>query len=488
MSAGAWAASEVPAGATVPKASAADPVSPQEAHALIAAALTALHQHTGAAPAQPTRFGLAVSGGPDSLAMLAFAADWSAIERAHGAGAVEWHVLTVDHGLRPASAAEAAHVGTIATRHGMRHDILRWTGPKPTTSLMAEARGARYALLGAHARAHGLAAVLCAHTAEDQAETVLMRLARGSGIDGVAGMKPAGVLDGLVVVRPLLDVRKQRLLASLAARGIAWMQDPTNHDATYERTRWRASLPMLAELGLTVEALGRSARRAARASKGLEAATAGLLRGEEARRNALLGYAAFAWPAWRAYDEELKVRAIAVLVHAIGGAEIAPALSQIENVVAALDGDRPKGCTLARCQIAVSETRLLLVRELRRHPPPTVALEPGQQAVWDNRFRVSLSASARMPLQVRALGSTRQLEALGPAVARAASRHPARALRVLPSFWAGERLEAVPSLLGAPPSDDGALAGACAATPLGVDGSGRWSLAKGGARAQDGPN
>jgi tRNA(Ile)-lysidine synthase len=150
---------------------------------------------------------------------------------------------------------------------------LCWLGPKPPTGLQEAARHARYRLLAEAAREAGAGHVLTAHTRDDQAETVLLRLARGSGLAGLAGMARASPLDGLVLVRPLLDLPKARLIATLQAAQIPFVDDASNHDPRFTRVRLRGLMPALAAEGLDSARLARLARRLARADAALEAAT-----------------------------------------------------------------------------------------------------------------------------------------------------------------------------------------------------------------------
>ncbi len=201
---------------------------------------------------------VAVSGGPDSVALLALLARWSIA--LGGKPAIS--AATVDHGLRPESAREAATVATLCGQLGVPHRTLVWTGEKPETGLQANARQARYALLFAHAKTVGATCLVTAHTLDDQAETVMMRLARGSGPAGLAGMRTLVRRGDLVHARPLLDIAKVRLLATCAGLGLTYVDDPSNGDPTFTRSRWRKLMPLLAEEGLTAERLARFARRA----------------------------------------------------------------------------------------------------------------------------------------------------------------------------------------------------------------------------------
>ena len=219
---------------------------------------------------------VAVSGGPDSTALLYLLARWHDRHRA----SPRLVAVTVDHGLRAGSRAEAAAVKRLAARLEVPHRTVRWTGEKPVTGLQERARAARYRLLLLAARRAGARCVITAHTLDDQAETVLFRLARGSGLAGVAAMarvSPLGLPamrvagDSPALVRPLLDIPKARLIATLEAAGFDYADDPSNADPRFARVRWRALTPALAQEGLTAARLVQLARRVRRSEAALEA-------------------------------------------------------------------------------------------------------------------------------------------------------------------------------------------------------------------------
>jgi tRNA(Ile)-lysidine synthase len=220
----------------------------------------------------PSAVVLAVSGGPDSVALMRLAAGIGS-RRAH----VPVVVATVDHGLRPEARAEAETVGTWAAACGFPHRILGWPGRKPKTGLQEAAREARYRLLTALAREAGASHLLTAHTLDDQAETILMRLSRGTGIGGLAGMRPETALSGVVLARPFLSLPKARLVATCRARGWPFLEDPSNADPRFARARWRKLMPALAEEGLTAERLAALSLRAQRAEEALDARAGAVL-------------------------------------------------------------------------------------------------------------------------------------------------------------------------------------------------------------------
>lgn len=208
----------------------------------------------------------AVSGGPDSVAMITLARDWA---KSQGRNAPKFSVATVDHGLRKEARDEAALVARLAKSLRMPHETLIWRGTKPKTGLQEKARAARYDLLIAHACAIKADAIALAHHRDDQAETVLMRLAAGSGLSGLTGMKPVSERDGIVILRPFLTVPSARLRATLDARGIVYAEDPSNQNATFARVRVRQAREVLEAEGLTNERMSTFAHRMARADDAL---------------------------------------------------------------------------------------------------------------------------------------------------------------------------------------------------------------------------
>lgn len=219
---------------------------------------------------------LAVSGGSDSTALLVMAARWAKQLKKRGPKLL---AVTIDHGLRPESAREAAAVKRLARELGVPHRTLVWRGSKPKTGLQESARLARYALLAQAALREGYEHVLTAHTLDDQAETVLFRLARGSGVTGLAGMAyasplPTGRQGAIFLVRPLLHVTKSRLVATLKAAHVTHSDDPSNRDPRFIRARLRTVMPALAREGLDARCLARLAARVRRAEATIEFAVA----------------------------------------------------------------------------------------------------------------------------------------------------------------------------------------------------------------------
>ncbi len=342
---------------------------------------------------------LAVSGGPDSLALLHLAARWA---RVQGGVAV---ALTVDHGLRPAATAEAAYVGRVAQALGVAHHILAWQGPKPEGNIAAAARDARYDLLEAWCAGAGVLHLLTAHTRDDQAETVLLRMARGSGVSGLAAMAPATPLASVRLLRPLLDTPKARLLATLATLGQDWVDDPTNHDPAFARARLRSVLPGLASLGLGMDRLAETALVMGRARTALHLAVARLL--AEAVVLDPAGAALIRPAAFLAAPREIGLRALARVVAVVGGLAYPPRAGRVEHLLEAFGGAAPwRARTLGGCRLVAASGRargrLLVHREMAALPPPVTCKGDGT-LTWD-RFSLGLKGVPPGGLEVGALG------------------------------------------------------------------------------------
>ncbi len=384
------------------------------------------------------RLMLAVSGGADSVALMVLMRRW--IDRGGAVGSVD--VVTVDHGLRPQSADEASQVAEWARAIGFPCDIRAWRGDKPAGNVQAEARRARYRLIAEAARDKGASHVVTAHHLDDQAETFLMRLARGSGVYGLGGMQPLAVVDGLTIARPLISVAKSRLVATLHAAGHPWIEDPTNADPSYLRTRTRQVMPQLAALGMTAERLAQTAARLARAARAIDSRVAELL----AERTPIEGVVALQRRALLREDEEVALRAMATAIARVTGADYVPRLEQIEALLADLadrgDGRGDGARTLAGAVVAWDHQNVFIYREAGRAGFPVVEVKPGARACWDGRYHVGLAKSCEKTVAIRALGADgRRSIAVEPIKSL-----PNRAVESLLSVWCGETLVAVPAL------------------------------------------
>jgi tRNA(Ile)-lysidine synthase len=279
---------------------------------------------------------LAVSGGPDSVALMWLIARW----RRSLARGPRLIAVTVDHGLRREAAREARDVKRLASALDLPHRTMRWTGVKPKTGLPAAARDARYRLLLQAARAAGATHVLTAHTRDDQAETLLMRLLRGSGLAGLSAMARLTERDGIALERPLLDVPKSQLIATLQRAKIGFADDPTNRDTAFTRPRLRALLPQLAAEGGDVRNLTRLAARLARANAAVEVLADGAERFLALRdRDAVphgSGMRSYQARAFATLPEEVRLRLLLRAINTVGH-EGPAELGKVETLLAALD-------------------------------------------------------------------------------------------------------------------------------------------------------
>jgi tRNA(Ile)-lysidine synthase len=323
--------------------------------------------------------GLAVSGGADSLALMLLYAGW-------GGKKPKAIVYTVDHGLRPEARAEAAMVAAEAEKLGLSCRSLVWTGDKPSTGKQRAARVARYGLIGQAMKADGAEILLTAHHQRDQAETVLMRLAHGSGVSGLGGMREFSSVEGISVFRPLLGVSPQTLATLVVRAGLSPALDPSNADRTYERTRWRDALPGLAELGLGADRLGKAAERLQRIDALASRATDAFITDHASRD--LLGIVRIGREALDNAEPEIRVRVIERVLTAVSGSQ-SFFLSRIEALAGRIAGGEHFTATLAGARILADANTIVIHREAGRHGLPTARLAPGETLVWDGRFAIT---------------------------------------------------------------------------------------------------
>ena len=340
---------------------------------------------------------VAVSGGPDSMALLDLAARW----RSEASNLPPVFAATVDHGLRAGSGAEAQVAAEFAASRGVPHAVLSWEGEKPATRLQERAREARYSLLAAEARRRGADFILTAHHADDQAETILMRLVRGSAIAGLAGMAALSLRDGLTLFRPLLGVRKAALVDWCDREAIPYVRDPSNENPRFARTGARGLAALLEAQGLGPDEWARLARRAARAEEALAASAAAALASLPQAPDGSLPMAALAL-----LPQEIALRCLAARALAAGGG----GTLRLERLEAAWDrlaeahGRRePLSLTLAGAQIRLNAQGLLTFapEPPRRRgqagaaPPQSVHVNDGKSAVHEPQTGASLGNGVR---------------------------------------------------------------------------------------------
>lgn len=292
---------------------------------------------------------LAVSGGGDSIALMHLAAGWAKTN--HLRPPV---VLTVDHGLRADSDSDATRVKAWAEACGLTATVLRWAGPKPRTGIEESARAARYKLMGDWCSAHRADWLLLGHTSDDQAENFLLRLGRGSGVDGLAAMQtaiavPAQAVPAVTLMRPLLVFTRSELRVWLTQQGLSWLEDPMNDDDTFARARIRKLLPLLAEAGIPADRIVAAAGHLGRARHALELETREFLK-QHARFDG--GVALMDGTALGEAPREIGLRALSEALRSVGKFPYRPRFERLERLFEAVVSDGFRAGTLAGCRVA----------------------------------------------------------------------------------------------------------------------------------------
>ncbi len=288
---------------------------------------------------EPGPVGVAVSGGGDSMALLALA------QRA----GLPVQAATVDHGLRPAAKDEALAVARFCAERAIPHAILGIGALPERGNLSANLRDARYGALAAWAADRGVTQMLLGHTMDDQAETVLMRLARGSGAPGLAGMYDRRVSEGIAWLRPLLWTRRADLRSWLTVSDIQWFDDPTNEDPAFDRIKARRALDCLAPLGITVDRLARSTCTFKRQAEVLSDASDQLR--DLAARPAPPGGVCLDRLAMRQAKEDAALRVLGGALVEIGGGPYMPRVEGLERLLTEIVGHGSFRRTLNHCLV-----------------------------------------------------------------------------------------------------------------------------------------
>ncbi|NRB03999.1 MAG: tRNA lysidine(34) synthetase TilS [Rhodobacteraceae bacterium] len=340
--------------------------------------------------AAPARIGVAVSGGGDSMALLQAAVVWAADQ------GIDVHAMTVDHGLRASAAPEIALVAARCAALGVPHHVRVWKDWDGQGNLQSHARDARYELLCACAETLEISDVLLGHTADDQAETVMMRLARSAGVDGLAAMQPRAARGGITLHRPFLTLGRAALREWLEAQGVAWAEDPSNDDPGFERIRVRQALSGLADLGLTPDALSQVAQNMTSAQTALEWQTGRLAREilRIAHGAAVLDAARF-----RALPFELRRRLVLRVLGWLTGAFYAPRHDSLRRFLEAMS--EGETATLDGCQTQGYRGEIWIFREFQA--VKEMVTDAG--AWWDGRWRATGCENDGAGYTLRALGA-----------------------------------------------------------------------------------
>jgi tRNA(Ile)-lysidine synthase len=372
---------------------------------------------------RPSIIGVAVSGGGDSLALLHL------MQRVAVQAGWRVEAATVDHGLRPEAAAEAAQVAALCRDWGIAHEVLRWAEPQGQGNLMDRARRARLALLSDWARRRGIGHVVLGHTADDQAETLLMGLSRSAGIDGLSGMRSVFREGAVTFARPLLHVSRQTLRDYLTGQGIVWIEDPSNENEAFTRVRARRALKALRPLGITVGKLAAVVDHLDMARSALERATAAAARRLMAER---AGAVVLDRTGFHREPMEIQRRLTLQALRMLTGPGYPPREAELNRILWVLTSGGK--ATLRGTLVAANEGEALFRREARA--VAGLVAKPGE--FWDGRW--SVEGPWQGGEEIRALGAA----GLRQCPDWRATGLPRGVLEVTPAVWRGERLVAAP--------------------------------------------
>jgi len=371
----------------------------------------------------PPRLGVAVSGGGDSVALMHLLHEIAVRED------VTLFAATVDHGLRPDSRSEADAVAAQATRLGLTHEILNWRGWDGSGNLQDQARQARYMLLGEWAQRNQIHSIALGHTADDQAETVLMRLGRAAGVTGLSAMPAVRHQNGVDLLRPMLSITRQSLRDYLAEIDVNWAEDPSNRDMRFDRIKAREALAGLFPLGITARTLSRVAENMSSADEALSRFAQ-----ESARKitsveagDILLDRIGFA-----ALPSEMQRRLLVGAVSWLTGPGYPPRQSAVEQAIGAVQSG--KSGAIGGCLLVPQCEKMWICREFQAVTDSSV---PAGE-IWDRRWK--LTGPQMDGVETRPLGETGvRLLTDWRAVGR-----PRLALQSSPAAWRGENLLAAP--------------------------------------------
>lgn len=378
-------------------------------------------------PHPPAQLGVAVSGGGDSTALLHL------LQQFCDRNGVTLHAVTVDHGLREGSAAEAAGVARHCAAIGVAHDTLTWDTWDGSGNLQKEARDARYALIAAWAQRKGIDTVALGHTADDQAETFVMRLSRRSGVDGLSCIGDRTLRHQITWVRPLLQSRREVLRSYLTAQGVEWVEDPSNDDSRFDRVRAREALQVLEGLGITTEGLAEVASHMSDARKALDWQT--FLAAKHIVKIEA-GAVIMDETALRLQPDEIQRRIIVRAVMWINGSDYAPRRAAVANVRRALRSGQAG--TLDGCHVRRIAAQIWLFREYNA----VRDAEAETTALWDGRWHMLPQGGAdhAPDLSIHALGQ----QGLEHCPNWRETGIPHVVLQSTPSIWRGGELVSAP--------------------------------------------
>tara|TARA_B100001057_G_scaffold70408_1_gene64412 strand:+ start:43642 stop:44913 length:1272 start_codon:yes stop_codon:yes gene_type:complete len=346
------------------------------------------------------KIALAVSGGRDSNALMLLVSKWILIKILN----IEVHVLTINHKLRKESDNECLQVSKIAKSYGFKHKIITWSHKEIKTSIQEQAREARYKLMLNYLKKYEIDVLLTGHTLDDQVETFIMRLSKGSGLDGLRSIQKDRVIDQITLHRPLLGIKRSMTTKILECSNKEWIDDPYNDDLRFERIKIRKNLHYLENLNITHESINKSISRLTRSQEAIKNNVNKLFFNLVEINN--LGYLTIKRPQIDNIHEDFIIRILQRCLGIVSGGKRV-SLSSLETVY----NDMIRTCkskTISGCIIKVLSDRYVVAREIRDFK--SMYLKSGDEITWDNRFNILLKSSANDALIIKNLGASNYLK------------------------------------------------------------------------------
>jgi tRNA(Ile)-lysidine synthase len=379
---------------------------------------------------------IAVSGGADSMALCLLADEWA---RAKGHQII---AITVDHGLRVGTKEEGLKIANWLSDRGVAHHILTWQGTKPMTGIQAAARNARYKLLVNWCTDNNITGFMTAHHLEDQVETFLLRAERGSGLNGLASMNTLTNINGVVLMRPLLRITKSRLYASLTQRGQSWVEDPSNQNPAYRRTKMRKLVVELETQGLTPQKISDLISHFAGLRRKFADVVAVFF--DRAVRVLPVGYGVVHLDILQRLPDPILERVLVHLTSILGGKKYPPRRDRLKRAMKNIKSDRILGFTLGGCRFIVKGHSIMICRDQRAISTQKVCV--GSALNWDGLFFIEISGVAGMTANLSALGKKGWLEIVHKSPELKRNSIPYEVRVTLPSLIDAQGVVEVPGL------------------------------------------
>lgn len=343
-------------------------------------------------PTNTTKLAIAVSGGADSMALTLLCQNWAQKKP------IEIHSLTVDHKLREESTGETKQVQDWLKRYQINHQILTWQHQQQLKNIQQDARNARYQLMCNYCIEHDIPILLTAHTLEDQAETVLLRLMRGSGVDGLSAMKETTTCERVSIIRPLLIIKKNQLTTFLKQQKQQWIEDPSNYNDKFERVNMRNFLNNSKDKELLIERLAKTASNMAQTRSYLEQQTNTAI--EECSTWNDMGFSTIDSKNFNNLHTEIGLRVLNHLLCKVSGSECKPRHNKLNNLYYNIISNKiSTKHTLNGCLITKKNNTITISREISAISQD-LPLQENTTILWDNRFIIKLTGCNTMPIHI----------------------------------------------------------------------------------------